>query len=71
MGASHVRGLVAEGARVVVADVLDIEGKALAAELGTAVRYVHLDVTDASQWGHAVQTAESEFGPVASRQVCK
>lgn len=33
-------------------------------ELGTAVRYVHLDVTDASQWGQAVQTAESEFGPV-------
>lgn len=64
MGASHVRGLVAEGARVVFGDVLDVEGKALASELGTTVRYVHLDVTDASQWGHAVQTSEREFGPV-------
>lgn len=64
MGASHVRGLVAEGAKVVFGDVLEGEGKALAAELGTAVRFVHLDVTDASQWARAVQTAESEFGPV-------
>jgi 3alpha(or 20beta)-hydroxysteroid dehydrogenase len=38
MGASHVRGLVAEGAKVVFGDVLDLEGKALAAELGTSVR---------------------------------
>lgn len=64
MGASHVRGLVAEGAKVVFGDVLDLEGKALAAELGTSVRYVHLDVTNLSHWERAVQTAESEFGPV-------
>jgi len=38
MGASHVRGLVAEGAKVVFGDVLDVEGKALAAELGASVR---------------------------------
>lgn len=64
MGASHVRGLVAEGAKVVFGYVLDLEGKALAAELGTSVRYVHLDVTNLSHWERAVQTAESEFGPV-------
>ncbi|NBX48008.1 MAG: SDR family oxidoreductase [Chloroflexi bacterium] len=51
-------------AKVVFGDVLDVEGKALAAELGTSVRYVHLDVTDLSHWEGAVQTAESEFGPV-------
>jgi 3alpha(or 20beta)-hydroxysteroid dehydrogenase len=62
MGAEHARALVAEGARVVIGDILDDEGKALAAELGDAVRYVHLDVTDADQWAAAVATATDEFG---------
>ncbi len=64
MGAEHVRALVAEGARVVFGDVLDDEGTALAAELGDAARYVHLDVTDDSQWNAAVAVAEEAFGPV-------
>ena len=34
MGASHARGFVAEGANVVIADVLEQEGRALADELG-------------------------------------
>ena len=64
MGASHVRALVAEGAKVVFGDVLDDEGKAVAAELGAAVRYVHLDVTKPEQWESAVATAVSEFGGI-------
>ncbi|HTY31881.1 SDR family oxidoreductase [Mycobacterium sp.] len=64
MGASHVRMLVAEGARVVFGDILDDEGKAVAAELGDAVRYVHLDVTKPEQWEAAVATAISEFGGI-------
>lgn len=64
MGADYVRALVAEGARVVFGDVLDDEGKALAAELGDAVRYVHLDVTEEGHWNEAVATAEEAFGPV-------
>ena len=36
MGAEHVRALVAAGASVVATDVLDDEGNALAAELGSA-----------------------------------
>lgn len=62
MGASHARLLVAEGAKVVIGDLLDDEGTALAAELGDAARYVHLDVTDYAQWEAAVQTAVDEFG---------
>lgn len=62
MGASHVRALVAEGARVVFGDILDDEGNAVAAEVGEAARYVHLDVTDPDQWDAAVQTTLSEFG---------
>ncbi len=64
MGASHVRGLAARGAKVVVADVLDEEGSALADELGDSAVYVHLDVTDEAQWQAAVSQAEVRFGPV-------
>jgi 3alpha(or 20beta)-hydroxysteroid dehydrogenase len=64
MGASHVRTLVAEGAKVVFGDILDDEGKAVAAELGDAARYVHLDVTKPEQWESAVATAISEFGGI-------
>jgi 3alpha(or 20beta)-hydroxysteroid dehydrogenase len=62
MGASHARLLVAEGAKVVIGDILDDEGKALADEIGDAARYVHLDVTQPDQWDAAVATATGEFG---------
>lgn len=64
MGAEHVRGLVAEGAKVVFGDVLDDEGRALAAEVGASARYVHLDVTSEADWSHAITEAETAFGPV-------
>jgi 3alpha(or 20beta)-hydroxysteroid dehydrogenase len=64
MGASHVRTLVAEGAKVVFGDILDHEGELVAKELGDAARYVHLDVTQAKDWESAVATAVSEFGGV-------
>ncbi|MEU7305497.1 SDR family oxidoreductase [Streptomyces sp. NPDC007206] len=63
MGASHVRGLVAEGARVVIGDLLDSEGKTLAAELSHSL-YCHLDVTSEESWRSAVRDAEAAFGPV-------
>jgi 3alpha(or 20beta)-hydroxysteroid dehydrogenase len=62
MGASHARLLVAEGAKVVVGDILDEEGKSLADELGEAARYVHLDVTQPDLWEAAVSEAVQEFG---------
>ena len=62
MGAAHARMLVDEGAKVVLGDILDEKGEALAAELGDAVRYVHLDVTQADQWDAAVTTAVDTFG---------
>lgn len=64
MGAEHVRGLVAAGAKVVATDVLDDEGKAMADEFGEQVVYCGLDVTDEQQWRDAVALAESTFGPV-------
>ena len=64
MGAQHVRGLVGAGARVVATDVLDEPGRALADELGDAVMYRHLDVTDADGWDTVVAQAEEAWGPV-------
>jgi 3alpha(or 20beta)-hydroxysteroid dehydrogenase len=63
-GAAEARLFAAEGARVVLGDILDEEGAAVAAEIGAAARYVHLDVTDEAQWAAAVAAAEEAFGPV-------
>lgn len=62
IGAASARALVAEGASVVIGDILDEEGSALVKELGDAARYVHLDVTQPGDWAAAVQTAVTEFG---------
>jgi 3alpha(or 20beta)-hydroxysteroid dehydrogenase len=62
MGASHARTMVAEGAKVVLGDILDDEGEVVAKELGDNARYVHLDVTQPEHWDSAVATALSEFG---------
>jgi 3alpha(or 20beta)-hydroxysteroid dehydrogenase len=56
-GAAAARAFVAEGARVVLADVRDEEGKALADELG--VTYRHLDVSEEDDWAAVV--AETRF----------
>ena len=62
MGAAHARLLVAEGARVILGDILDEEGRALADELGDDARYVHLDVRHYDQWEQAVAAAQETFG---------
>ncbi len=62
LGASFAQHIVARGGKVVISDVLDDEGSALAAELGGTARYVHLDVTDGGQWKSAVELALGEFG---------
>ena len=61
-GAATARLFVAEGARVLVSDVLDERGEAVAAELGAAARYQHLDVTSEDDWARAVERAERELG---------
>ena len=56
-GEAEARLFVAEGARVLLADVLDDQGRADADELGDAARYVHLDVSDEAAWADAVDAA--------------
>jgi len=61
-GAAEARLFVERGARVVLTDVLDADGKQLADELGEAARFVRHDVTSADDWNAAVAVAVSEFG---------
>jgi len=49
-GAAAARRFVAEGARVIIADINDDAGKALADELGDAADYRHLDVGSEDEW---------------------
>lgn len=62
IGEGIVRRFVREGARVAIADVLDGEGQALAAELGDAATFLHLDVTQRAQWDAAVSAVETRWG---------
>jgi 3alpha(or 20beta)-hydroxysteroid dehydrogenase len=61
-GAAEARAFVAEGARIVIGDVLDDEGTLLAKELGDAACFMHLDVASEADWAAAVQGAVDAFG---------
>ncbi|MER6953257.1 SDR family NAD(P)-dependent oxidoreductase [Streptomyces sp. NPDC002623] len=59
-GEQEARLFREEGAEVVVADVLDEQGQALADEIGA--RYVHLDVGREDAWQSAVRTVQEAHG---------
>ncbi|GHE00429.1 SDR family NAD(P)-dependent oxidoreductase [Streptomyces alanosinicus] len=59
-GEQEARLFRAEGARVVIGDVLDDQGEALAKEIGA--RYVHLDVGTEEGWQEAVAAAKAAYG---------
>jgi 3alpha(or 20beta)-hydroxysteroid dehydrogenase len=63
-GEAEARRFVAEGAAVLLTDVLDAEGEAVAADLGGRAAYRHLDVSSEEEWIAAVADAEERFGPV-------
>ena len=70
IGGATARWLVEEGARVVIGDVLDEEGQALADELcstaGSEVAtYAHLDVTSDEDWRAAVALTVSTYGSLS------
>ncbi|WP_402466102.1 SDR family NAD(P)-dependent oxidoreductase [Isoptericola aurantiacus] len=64
IGAAYVRALHDAGARVVVADVLEDEGAALAADLGDRARFAVLDVTDEDAWTALVDDTVAAWGGV-------
>jgi 3alpha(or 20beta)-hydroxysteroid dehydrogenase len=65
IGAAIARSFAEEGAAVVVADVLDEEGRALVSELGSTALFCHLDVTSSQDWDATLRAAEDTFGPVS------
>jgi 3alpha(or 20beta)-hydroxysteroid dehydrogenase len=65
MGAAHARALVREGAKVLLTDVLEDEGRRVAEELGERARFTAHDVTRAADWERVVTTAEHAFGNIS------
>lgn len=61
-GEAEARLFVEEGAKVMITDILDEEGRAIAAELGDAAAYCHLDVSSESDWDAAVSATLDQFG---------
>src|SRR6202789_1726330 len=61
-GAAEARLLVAQGAKVVIGDLLDNQGQALAAELCSAAAFVRHDVTSEADWARAVEAAQKLGG---------
>lgn len=64
IGAACARRIVADGGRVVIADLLADEGSALATELGPAALFAELDVTSEEAWQRVVREAGERLGPV-------
>jgi NAD(P)-dependent dehydrogenase (short-subunit alcohol dehydrogenase family) len=65
IGAATAKLLAKEGAAVVIADLLEDEGRAteaFIAESGGKALFVNLDVTSEDSWNKAVQAAVSSFG---------
>jgi 3alpha(or 20beta)-hydroxysteroid dehydrogenase len=61
-GEATARRFAAEGAAVVLGDVLDAQGEAVARDLGPPARYRHLDVTREADWAHAIEAVTREHG---------
>jgi len=65
MGAEEARLFAREGAKVVIADVLEDEGTRLAADIAAAggeALFVRTDVTTEDDWRQVVQTTVARFG---------
>ena len=63
-GLEAAKVFVREGARVVLGDLLDAEGKDAAGSIGDNAHYVHLDVTNEEDWRNAISEAEQRYGDI-------
>jgi 3alpha(or 20beta)-hydroxysteroid dehydrogenase len=61
-GEAHARRFIEEGANVVLTDVLDAQGTAVAEDLGDRALYTSLDVTSEASWAAAVALTVERFG---------
>ncbi|HXK22075.1 MAG TPA: SDR family NAD(P)-dependent oxidoreductase [Myxococcota bacterium] len=63
-GERTARLLAAEGAQVLLCDVLDAQGEAVAKDIGKRAAYAHLDVTSEPEWAARVADARREHGRI-------
>ena len=70
LGAAVARMVAGEGGRVVIADVNDAEGGALARELGAGARFARTDVSDEASAKAAVAAAVAAFGGLSGLVNC-
>jgi len=62
MGAFEAALFVQEGAKVIIGDVRDEEGRDLAKHIGSNAVYMHLDVTSERDWAAVVKEAIDRYG---------
>ena len=62
MGAATARLFAREGAKIIVADVMEHEGRQVADAIGAAARFETLDVTDEENWIAVVAATTRHFG---------
>jgi 3(or 17)beta-hydroxysteroid dehydrogenase len=62
IGAAIARAFVAEGATVLLTDIRDADGEALAASLGAAAHYARLDVREEEDWTRVLEQLRERFG---------
>lgn len=64
MGASTARIFAREGAKVILTDITDADGEAVAREIGGAARYMHQDVAKESEWVEVLKATLSAHGRI-------
>ncbi|HCY80411.1 MAG TPA: 3-alpha-hydroxysteroid dehydrogenase, partial [Xanthomarina gelatinilytica] len=64
MGEAHAREFIKQGAKVILADIREEMGRALAEELGENALFVKLDITKVEDWENAVKLGENKFGNI-------
>ncbi len=64
MGEAHAKLFVAEGAKVILTDVNEKDGQALADSLSGNAMFIKQDVRDAAGWKDVVAKGEAKFGTV-------
>lgn len=64
MGAAHATRFIKEGAKVVITDLNEEKGAALANELGENALFVKHNVTSEEDWAAVIAQTEEAFGPV-------
>ncbi len=64
MGEAHARLFVAEGAKVILTDLNEKDGQALAGSLGENAMFIKQDVTQKADWNRVVREGEAHFGTI-------